>query len=77
MVAVELIVSLLPALLQDYGTWPRLPNATSERLARSCERAGTRRLALYSFRHVALTTSFRREGWRSEPPLAHWLFRRS
>lgn len=54
--AIRLLVAILPVAMERYGTWSRLRNALSERLARSCVRTETRRLALYCFRHVAIAT---------------------
>ena len=54
--AVTRVVALMPEAMSAYGTWLRLRDALAERLARSCARAGVRRLSLYSFRHAALAT---------------------
>jgi hypothetical protein len=54
--AIRTLLALLPDLLRQYETWPRLRNALAERLARACVRVGVRRLSLYSLRHCALAT---------------------
>lgn len=55
LVAMELLIVLVPAFPRqaDYKAWAK---NLAEALARACERAGIRRLSLYSFRHLALAT---------------------
>jgi integrase len=55
--AVSAVVTLMPPVLDAHdGSWKRVLKALAERLARACRTAGTRRLCLYAFRHVAIAT---------------------
>jgi integrase len=44
------------ALARHEGDWKAFRKVLAERLARACQTCGVRRLSLYTFRHVALST---------------------